>query len=304
MQEYALGWLPGLEAAAKAAWANKPPIVQSDIFRDVDISDNGFTLANQIRFWTNQGPVGSCFANCITNSIEGSISAAIGDGADFDDVQLSRAWVWYYGRLLDGYLGSRNDGGSITNAMRTVHEYGIPPESVWPYQAEHYALERKPSAAAVAVAKKISIQSMVSLKFDDRDGIKRTIKSKLIPCIGIAWPRSWDYRFDKNAIVQDLSDYHGDAHGLAIIGWKKWKNTLLWHILNSHGPIYPGATSEFREDLTGYADCPTPNKTYAFWCPDSYLQRVLTMTSGELVAPVTVIAPSNRERFSWLQAAA
>ena len=296
------GWLHEAEARAKANWSGSPPRFGADALADIDISDAAFTLASQIRFWFNQGPVGSCFANAVCASIQNSISAAVAAGATFDEIQLSRAAVWYFGRYLDGSVGSRGDGGSITNAMKAIHDFGIPHEVDWPYKPDHDWLDRKPPDAVMQNAKQITIQGMVDLDFSDSNGLKKTIKSGLPPVIGIWWPYGWDTNFTSDGIVTSIgSGVYG--HALCIIGWATWNGKLYWHIQNSHGGIYPPLSANVASAVTGWAPAPS-GQSYCFWVPDTLLRTVASYGNAELVAPVSVIAPGNKEALSWLAAAA
>ena len=46
----------------------------------------------------------------------------------------SRWWIWYHARRLDGGNSEHlNNGCSIRNAIKTLHQRGYPPDSAWPY---------------------------------------------------------------------------------------------------------------------------------------------------------------------------
>lgn len=300
LDNFALGWLHEKEAEAKTAWTNSPPRFQAHLLGDVDISDTAFTLADQIKFWFNQGPVGSCFSNAVVQAVQLAISFAVSKGASYAEEQFSRAWVWYYGRLLDGSIGSRDDGGTITNAMRAVHEKGIVLEKDWPYKPEHNFLEKKPPQSVIDTSKTHAISGLLDLDFGDTEGIKRTIKSGLPPVMGIWWPAGWDSRVDANGIVTGIGGGRF-GHALVIMGWMLYKGTLYWHICNSHGPIYHILDPTFK--VPGFVGS-SAKATYAFWVPDQLLKTVVGYGNAELVAPVGVISPSLRKPLSWLNAAA
>lgn len=292
----ALGWLHEKEAEAKANWTGCPPRFGADALADVDTSDASFSLADQVKWWYNQGPVGSCFANAVCSSIEISISAAVTAGATFDEIQLSRAAVWYFGRLLDGSNGSRQDGGSISNAMRAIHDYGIPHESDWPYKPSNAWLNRKPTDAVMRSAKEITIKGTLAIDPSDSNGIKKAIKSGLPPVIGIWWRYGWDTNFSKDGIVTNGGQGQY-GHALVMIGWATWNGKLYWNIQNSHGGIYPPMSVA----VPGYAAAPS-GKSYSFWVSDTDFRTNVSYGNAELVAPITVIAPGNQAALSWLSA--
>jgi hypothetical protein len=298
---YSLGWNYEQEAPAKKAWTNSPPRFDAGVLAGIDISDAAFTLADIILWWYNQGSVGSCFANAVCSSIETSISFAVRQGAPFDEIQLSRRAVWYFGRTLDGSIGTRGDGGSITNAMRSIHEYGIPHEADWPYKPDHDWLEQTPPQSVMKSSKDTTIKAILTLNFSDTDGIKRSIKAGYPPVCGIYWTYSWDTTFSQDGIVSNVGG-GTYGHALKIIGWAIWNGILYWNIQNSHGPIYPPLTPNVAAKVPGWAAAPC-GKSYCFWVSDRDLQTVVSYGNAELVAPVAVITPGSAAQLSWLDAA-
>lgn len=292
IDNFAYGWLHEKEQEVKAAWTGSPPRFSSAVFTDVDISDTAFTLLDNVYFWYNQGPVGSCFANAVAQAIQISMSCA-----GLDTIQLSRAAVWYYGRLLDGMNGSRSDGGTITNAVRAIHEYGIPHESDWPYKPSNAWLNKKPPASVMQDAKAITISGLVDLNLGDTDGIKKTIKSGLPAVIGLWWRYGWDTNFNKDGIVSN-SGGGTFGHALVIVGWATWNGKLFWNIINSHGPIYPTLTSEVAPTVKGYAGI--NGKSYSFWVSHTDLTTNVNYGNAEIVAPVGIIGPKSSKSLSWL----
>ncbi len=242
--------------------------------------------------------VHNCFANAGTSSIQINRSFEVASGNDLPEVQLSRAMVWYGCRVFDGSFPSRSDGGSITNTLRALHEYGVCLESTLPYKPDHEWLERKPPQSAFDESKLYRITGTAELDFGKPDDIKRMIFNGHPPVIGIWWCYGWDGdRIDSTGTVTGVGP-GTFGHALPIIGW----DGDTWHILNSHGPIYPVLPVAKSSKIPGYASA-RPTRCYSFWCPDKYLQQVVSHGNAEIVAPAGVTGFSIKVPTSWELAA-
>ena len=296
-----LGWLPQLEAPARDQWfaSGMPPrFVASAPSTPLP---EAFTLAQHVLWWFNQGQVGSCAGNSTTGAVATSISFASANGPNaLTEVQLSRAYIYRNGRKLDGLIG-RGDGASITNCLRAVHQFGVCPEDLFPYKPDSRYLDQAPSAQAVAGAKPFGLTGLADLKFSDAEGIKASIHAGCPPVIGIWWPYGWDQgQIDQWGRTKGIgSGVFG--HALYRIGWVNpgvWDNHLWWHIVNSHGPIYPLPSEEMRAKVQGYASA-RPDRCYSFWCRDDLLQTVAGYGYAEQVAPVGPFSPQVGGPSSW-----
>lgn len=299
--QFATGWRHDLEADARKAWAaeGQPPLFQSTVFAADDRPlPAAFTLANQIKFWFNQGAVGSCFANAGTSSILINRSAEVAAGNDLPELQLSRAFTWYAARVLDGSFPSRGDGGTITNTMRALHESGTCLESTLPYKPDHNWLERKPPANAISEAKSYEITGTVDLDYNSPEPTQRLILNGHPPEIGIWWPFGWDGDVINSQGIATGIGRGEFGHALVLIGWASFAGVLHWHILNSHGPIYPVLPAATAATVAGYATA-RPDKCYAFWVPDKLLRTVAGYGNAEIVAPAGVTGFSIKRILPW-----
>ncbi len=305
-QDFHLGWRPDLEGPAKERWAREgsPPRFTAATFAAAaDPEHDAFTLADLVSWWFNQADLGSCFANATPQVVQvAEAFAARRLGLPVDDTkELSRRATWYYGRQLDGLLGSRSDGGSVTNALRSFHQFGCPPDALWPYKPDHAWCEATPPASVVAAAKPYGLAGLLDLDFGDSAAIERAIVAGQPPAIGIWWPYGWDQgQIDQYGRTAGIgSGVFG--HALALIGYVRpgvWDKYRWWHIVNSHGPIYPLPSAEMRAKVVGYASA-RPDRCYAFWVRDDLLQRVAGYGNQEMVAPVGPFAPDPRSPASW-----
>ena len=84
----------------------------------------------------NQLELGSCTANATARCFRYD---TIQDGADCGE--LSRLWIYYFERMLEGTLANGDCGAEGHDAFRVAH-HGIPDESLYPYDISKF--EEKP----------------------------------------------------------------------------------------------------------------------------------------------------------------
>lgn len=87
----------------------------------------------------DQGQLGSCTANATAACFQYD---SILDGKDCGE--LSRLWIYYFERAIEGSLG-QGDCGAMGHDAFTVAKNGIPDEKLWPYDIAKF--EAKPPAA-------------------------------------------------------------------------------------------------------------------------------------------------------------
>jgi C1A family cysteine protease len=78
----------------------------------------------------DQGQIGSCTSNAIAAAVQ-FVRRKSGQPPDF---QPSRLFIYYNGRITENSLGS-DSGLSISDGIRAVEEYGVCPETEWPYDS-------------------------------------------------------------------------------------------------------------------------------------------------------------------------
>lgn len=80
----------------------------------------------------NQGQLGSCTANATARCMRYD---SIMDGND--PGELSRLWIYYWERYLEGTLDN-GDCGAMGHDAFKVGKYGIPDEILWPYDISKF----------------------------------------------------------------------------------------------------------------------------------------------------------------------
>src|SRR5262245_21918994 len=134
------GWIPDLPdhrdhlfAAPAAVLASLPPSVDLRPQCPKEVYD--------------QGALGSCTAN--------AIAAAIA----FDEMKQhqhkvftpSRLFIYYNERAMEGSI-DWDAGAMIRDGIKSVNKQGAPPETLWPYEINHFR-EKPPAAAYTEAAK-------------------------------------------------------------------------------------------------------------------------------------------------------
>lgn len=82
----------------------------------------------------DQGDIGSCTANASTSALE-----ALARSGGRTLPELSRLYVYYYTRKVEGTPPEEDSGASLRNTMKTLVTFGAPAEVTWPYAADRLA---------------------------------------------------------------------------------------------------------------------------------------------------------------------
>lgn len=101
---------------------------------------------------TDQGELGSCTANALTNLLEYNECAAGRGGAQFK--KLSRLFVYYNERVLEGSV-SEDSGAELRDGIKVLAAQGVCPEVQWPYVASQFAINPSPACYAAAISYRI-----------------------------------------------------------------------------------------------------------------------------------------------------
>lgn len=284
VETYPPGWTPEIskrgqenfQASGKEYFSGVP-------FRDDDRPlPQGFSLSVLLKWLYDQGQVGSCFANMMAHIhqlMQASLQFKGFDGTVFNP---SRRIIWYQCRKLDGSLGSRQAGGSITNSFAAVGQgpggVGVCKEELWPYRPDHNWLEQRPTQEAFADAEKNQILEIARVN-DDYDSWKRAIYNGKPPGIGIWWPTGWSTRTDGGAPTRSALDKYsrtvaigggGYGHAIVPVGWlNDWDGHNYIEILNSHGQKYAPPPPDVIARIPGYA-----HHGYSFWAREDMLREV------------------------------
>jgi len=277
------GWHPDYADEAREKIESQGGYVTLE-YGDDSALPEAISLSSFIRWPYDQGPVGSCFANAAAQQVQILTASDNSDGfSSWELYQLSRAFIWHEGRKLDGLLGNRSDGGSVSNAVLSTGNVGVPKEQTWPYKPNHNYLERTPPADVYAEANTNRVTAIAQAPIDKW---KRSLKNLDPISIGIWWPYGWDNDVDSNGRVKRIgSGEYG--HALVVIGYiEDWDGHLWWQIENSHGGIYNPVPEKIQKRIPGYRGYSpnNPSKVYSFWVRDDMIREVMGYGNSEAVA--------------------
>lgn len=117
----------------------------------------------------DQGNLGSCQSNAATSALESAVKRAGGV-----EPELSRLFVYYYVRKLEGTLPTQDVGASIRMTMKVITTIGAPREDEWPYLVEQFSVAPSYRAWRDAqrhrVARYFRCPSLLSVKAAIADG--------------------------------------------------------------------------------------------------------------------------------------
>jgi hypothetical protein len=122
----------------------------------------------------NQGSLGICTGETMTTIAEAIENTKRVYSPVVDE--LSRRYNYFYSRQYDGSTG--DTGASPRSMCKSAKNYGLPPESVWPYALD---IDTPPPQAVVDLAKnkRLGQYEVIQINKDDRKGTIAQIESAL-----------------------------------------------------------------------------------------------------------------------------
>ena len=121
----------------------------------------------------DQGQLGSCTANAVAAAVEYDAKL---NGSD--PGTLSRLWIYYYERKLEGAPADQDTGAFGRDGFKVCNKMGVPLEKDWPYDIAKFSAEPPASLDAGALEHKISNYRVVPRNLDSMKAVlsnKQTI---------------------------------------------------------------------------------------------------------------------------------
>lgn len=175
----------------------------------------------------DQGDLGSCQGNAITNAYELQVRHLYPDKF----VELSRLFVYYNSRLLDNSV-MEDEGAYIRDGMKAVQKFGICSEKLWPYDIKKFNVKPSDECYADALARTItSYQSLGTI-----DEVLQALNNNKPVVIGITVYDSFNLVSKSNPIITSPKSNEldtGGGHAMTIVGYDIPKKQFL--VKNSFG---------------------------------------------------------------------
>jgi C1A family cysteine protease len=132
----------------------------------------------------DQGQLGSCTANAVAAAVQYD---AILNGSD--PGLLSRLWIYYYERKLEGTPPDQDIGAYGRDGFKVCKKLGVPLEQSWPYEISQFAEEPPADLAEEAAQHRISNYRSVPRNLD---GIKAVLSNRQTMAFGFTVYESFE----------------------------------------------------------------------------------------------------------------
>jgi C1A family cysteine protease len=135
-KKYGLGWLPDVPDQRDFMYAAIKP-------RKVSLPGK-VDLRQYCSAVENQGQLGSCTANALVGHIEFLVMKENGSYTD-----MSRLFIYYNERRIE-HTEDTDSGATLRDGIKSLHKYGVCPESDWPYNIKKFAQQPSPDCYEAA----------------------------------------------------------------------------------------------------------------------------------------------------------
>ncbi|MBV8948864.1 MAG: C1 family peptidase [Solirubrobacterales bacterium] len=132
----------------------------------------------------DQGKLNSCTANAVAAAVEydGKLNGA-------DPGSLSRLWIYFYERKLEGAPADQDAGATGRDGFKVCHKLGVPAEKDWPYDIAEFSAQPPGSLEYDAGQHRISNYRVVPRNLD---AIKAVLSNKQTIAFGFTVYESFD----------------------------------------------------------------------------------------------------------------
>lgn len=192
-------------------------------------SNNELRKTVDLREWDSlvedQYDLGSCVGNAITNAYELQVKRLYPETF----VELSRLFVYYNARLLDGTV-DEDAGTSIRSGIKGLSKFGVCTEALWPYRI--YKFDDRPTVECYEDAKQRKIPTYRSLK--NVDEIVAAVNDSYPVVVGVTLYTKFAFLDESNYVVEKEAEasFFG-YHAVTIVGYDLDKKEFL--VKNSFG---------------------------------------------------------------------
>src|SRR5437764_8665218 len=114
----------------------------------------------------DQGQLGSCTANAVAAAVEYDAKL---NGTD--PGPLSRLWIYYYERKLEGAPADKDTGAFGRDGFKVCNKLGVPLEQDWAYDITQFSVQPPDSLDSEAAQHKISNYRVVPRNLDSMKAV-------------------------------------------------------------------------------------------------------------------------------------
>lgn len=174
----------------------------------------------------DQGNLGSCTGNAITTAYEVMVNKLYPESF----TELSSLYVYYHGRLFSDDLD--NDAGAyIRDGLKSVKNYGVCSEELWPYMIEKFSVQPYPRCYLDASKRKITEYNILYTN----DEIKEILAGErpVVVCIELFYDFPNIQKDDPYVKMPDRFTYSIGYHAVTLMGYDDSKECFL--LKNSYG---------------------------------------------------------------------
>lgn len=132
----------------------------------------------------NQGQLGSCTANAVAAAVE--YDAKLNSS---DPGALSRLWIYYYERKLEGAPADQDTGAFGRDGFKVCNKMGVPLEKDWPYDISQFTVQPPDSLDSEALQHRISNYRVVPRNLDS---IKAVLSNRQTMALGFTVYESFE----------------------------------------------------------------------------------------------------------------
>lgn len=198
-----------------------------------------------------QGVPNSCVAHAVTSTLE----------AILNRTDLSRLFVYYNARVYASQAGS-DAGCSPRNAMKSISQYGVPPEAAWAYNTSKVVV--KPSIAAYNEALVIRPRIKAYQSVQTFSAMKAALTQGLPVVFGLTVPEVFATQTKYNGVLPmwSLTTRWIGSHCVVAVGFDDATQMVL--VRNSFGTGF-GAKGYFEMPYTWFTTNITTGKVSDCW---------------------------------------
>jgi C1A family cysteine protease len=180
----------------------------------------------------DQGQLGSCTANAVAGAVEYDAKL---NGSD--PGFLSRLWIYYYERRLEGSPADQDTGAQGRDGFKVCQKLGVPLEQDWPYDIAKFSDEPPASLDGEARQHRISNYRVVPRNLDS---MKAALSNRQTIAFGFTVYESFESPdVGKSGIVPlpSRNEKVLGGHEVLLVGYLK-DETNYGLVRNSWGPVW------------------------------------------------------------------